>query len=744
MKKNNLLLCCLLSLSLLLIACTAKTTGDSNANNGPGSDPSKSTATLTASPDGNGGTAAGQEGNTTDPNLNGNGDDLGQNGSGTDPGQDSGLTPGGDNTVTVTRTPKVVIPAVPAPAFADSQVDADIFVEPIEGISDDFYRGVDISTILAQEASGVKYYDADGNEKDLFDLLDDAGVNYIRVRVWNDPFDADGNGYGGGNCDTQTAATIGRRAAEHGMKLLVDYHYSDFWADPGKQFCPKAWKDLEIWDKADACHDFTFESLNVILDAGADVGMVQIGNEINNGMSGEKQNSFVASIMNGGAKAIREISALWGRDIKIAVHYANPEKPAAIIDKLNKLKDNGVDYDVVGLSYYPFWHGELSNLVDLMNKIRLDYGKDVMVAETSYAYTLEDGDGNGNSVSEKDLSKYYAATVQSQVNAVHDVCLAVVIAKGLGVFYWEPAWIPVNHIDWNKNDAASLLSANKKAWEQYGSGWASSYAKAYDPKDAGIYYGGSAWDNQAWFDFDGRALPSLYTYKYLKYGASCDLKVDFAYDATVTISPGSELVLPETIDVHFNDRSKNGPAAVKWEEADIAAVDTGKVGEYYVNGSFEDGTKTGCKVQVQYINLVENPSFEDDNRSMYSLSGNCGDYQKKESDATTGEWALHFWSESEVNMTAEQRITDLADGTYSFSIKAQGGDVGTTPEMFIYVQVGDTVYRQDFTVDGWVNWKNPKIDNIPVTGGTVTVGVFVKTAAKGWGTIDDFYLCKTK
>ena len=719
MKKSNLLLCCLLALALILTACSGKKTGDNDANSG---NAGENSAQTTAAPDGNGGTSDGS-------NIS---------------GPDGSVVLNGDNTVTVTKTPQVVIPAVPAPQFADSQVEADVFVEPIDGISDDFYRGVDISTILAQEASGVKYYDADGNEKDLFDLLADAGVNYIRVRVWNDPYDADGNGYGGGNCDTETAAVIGRRAAEHGMKLLVNYHYSDFWADPGKQFCPKAWKDMEIWDKAEACHDFTYESLNTILDAGADVGMVQIGNEINNGMSGEKQYSFVSSILTGGSKAVREISALWGRDIKIAVHYANPENPNAIIDKLNKLKSNEVDYDVVGLSYYPFWHGELSNLIDLMNKIRLDYGKDVMVAETSYAYTLEDGDGNGNSVSEKDLSKYYAATVQSQVNALRDVCFSVVCAKGLGVFYWEPAWTPVNYVDWSSPDASAVYAANKAAWEKYGSGWASSYAGSYDSKDAGKYYGGSAWDNQAWFDFNGKALPSLYSYKYLKYGTSCDLKVDFANDATVILSPGSEIIMPETVDVHFNDRSKNGPAAVKWNEEDIAAIDTGKAGEYYVNGSFEDGTKIGCKVSVQYINLISNPSFEDDNRSMYRLSGNCGDYQKKESDATTGEWALHFWSESEVSMTAEQTISGLEDGTYSFSLKAQGGDVGTSPEMFIYVQVGDVVYKQDFNVDGWINWKNPKIDNIPVTGGSVTVGVSIHTAAKGWGTIDDFYLCKTK
>ncbi len=703
--KIKTAICILTVMALILTACSGSSDNGNGQNN--------NNATVT--------------GTQTDPGTSVN-DPTGKE---PDAGPD---VPGGEP----------VVLTVPAPGFAGSEVAADVFVAPIAGISDDFYRGVDISTILAQEESGVKYYDAEGNEKDLFDLLADAGINYIRVRVWNDPYDADGNGYGGGNCDTRKAAIIGKRAADHGMKLLVDYHYSDFWADPGKQFCPKAWEGMEIWDKADACYAFTLESLNTILDAGACVGMVQIGNEINSGMSGEKQSSFVSSILNGGAKAIREISAARNMDIRIAVHYANPEKSGDIIDKLNKLKSNEVDYDIVGLSYYPFWHGTLENLTELMKKIRADFGKDVMVAETSYAYTLEDGDGNGNSVSEKDLNKNYAATVQSQVNAVRDVCEAVVNAGGLGVFYWEPAWIPVNHIDWYSSSASTALASNKEAWEKFGSGWASSYAASYDPKDAGKYYGGSAWDNQAWFDFDGKALPSLYTYKYLKYGSTCDLKVDYANDATVVISPGSELIMPETVDVHFNDRSKNGPAAVTWSAGDLAAIDTGKVGEYYVTGTFEDGTKIGCTVKVELSNLVSNPSFEDDDRSMYTITGNCGDYQKKESDAVTGEWALHFWSENEVTMTAEQTVEGLEAGTYSFSIKAQGGDVGDAAEMFIYVQDGDMVYRQDFKVDGWVNWKNPKIDNIIISGGELKIGVCVKTAAKGWGTMDDFYLCRTK
>ncbi|MDE7275879.1 MAG: glycosyl hydrolase 53 family protein, partial [Lachnospiraceae bacterium] len=110
--------------------------------------------------------------------------------------------------------------------------EAGIYVEPIAGLSEDFIRGVDISSVLVEEKSGVVYYNEAGEEQDLFQTLAQNGVNYIRVRVWNDPFDENGNGYGGGNNDTAAAAEIGARAAKYGMKICVDYHYSDFWADP--------------------------------------------------------------------------------------------------------------------------------------------------------------------------------------------------------------------------------------------------------------------------------------------------------------------------------------------------------------------------------------------------------------------------------------------------------------------------------------------------------------------------------
>lgn len=633
------------------------------------------------------------------------------------------------------------------PVLPTGVEEADIYVEPVAGITEDFIRGVDISTVLAEEASGVKYYNAQGECEDIFKILADSGVNYVRVRVWNDPYDKNGNSYGGGNCDVDNAAEIGRRAAQYGMKLLVDFHYSDFWADPSKQMCPKAWVGMTADEKADAAYDFTYDALKKIMDAGADIGMVQLGNETNKGMSGETKWSEISKIVAKGHAAVDKIEKKYGTEILVALHFTNPEDNAGIKTLLRKLTNSNVDYDVFAISYYPYWHGTLQNLTNVLSDVAKTYGKKVMVAETSYMYTLDDGDGNGNSVGEKDVNKNYAPTVQSQANAFRDVCQAVadVGEAGLGVFYWEPAWVPVNVYDYTAPDAASVLAANKKAWEEFGSGWASSYATEYDPNDAGVYYGGSAWDNQAMFDFNGKALPSLSVFKYLQYGATCGTSIDFVSDFVKNINPGAELKMPETVDVHYNNRSLNGPAKVTWDKADLAKVDTNKVGEYPVKGYFEDGTSVTCTVQVAKVNWVKNASFEESNYSMWKFiftGDSVLDFQNKETDAYTGEMSMHYWRNSDVSFKAEQTITGLEDGKYYLSCYVQGGDSGANPNMYMYAVSGDKEYKAPFTVSGWVEWKHPEIQSFDVVGGTVTIGVSVDAGTGAWGTFDDFYLCR--
>ena len=137
-------------------------------------------------------------------------------------------------------------------------------IEKITNIKDDFIIGMDASSVISLEESGVKYYDFNNKEQDVFKILSDNGINHIRVRVWNNPFDNEGRGYGGGNCDINTALAIGKRANKYNMKLIVDFHYSDFWADPGKQQAPKKWKNLSFENKKEALYSYTKESLTLL------------------------------------------------------------------------------------------------------------------------------------------------------------------------------------------------------------------------------------------------------------------------------------------------------------------------------------------------------------------------------------------------------------------------------------------------------------------------------------------------
>ncbi len=609
--------------------------------------------------------------------------------------------------------------------------DAGIFVTPVDGMTDDFIKGMDVSSILAQEASGVKYYNEAGEEEDLFKILADAGINYIRVRVWNDPYDENGNGYGGGNCDVETAAEIGRRASEYGMKLLVDFHYSDFWADPKKQMAPKEWRSMLIHEKEAAIYEFTKESLTTIMEAGADVGMVQIGNEINNGIAGEKNSTNICKMLSSASSAVREVAP----DAKVVVHYTEIDSMDLVVEKADMLKEHEVDYDVFGVSYYPYWHGTMENLTAVLKMVEENYGKETCVVETSYMYTGEDGDCFGNSLAEGDAWDAYPVSVQGQATCIRDICQAAVDGGALGVFYWEGAWIPVG----------SDYESNVEKWEEFGSGWASSFSADYDPSDAGKYYGGCSWDNQAMFDHTGHPLASLNVWKYLQHGAkAAELEVLSVIAPNIEVECRTELVMPATVEAVYNDPTCTDPLAVTWDAEQVAAIDLNVPGKYEINGETEKGQPVIAYVKVYNENLLKNFSFEDEDVSMWNVTymknADVTDFQLKAADSTTGEMNFHWYDTSDQEFKVEQTITGVAAGKYTAVANIQGGDVGDNAEFYLYVIVDGVEYKSEpVTLEGWVVWKTPMIKDIEVPEGSeVTVGMYARCASGGWGTMDDF------
>ena len=610
-----------------------------------------------------------------------------------------------------------------------------LYVRKVENLPEGFFLGMDVSSVLAEEASGVKYYDASGSERDLFAMLSENGVNLIRVRVWNDPFDSQGRGYGGGNCDINAAVEIGKRAAAAGLPLLVDFHYSDFWADPGKQMAPKAWKGIDIdEEKVPAVAEYTRDCLQKLKDAGVSVAMVQLGNETNGMLCGEKIWMNIYKIMNAGSKAVREIYP----DALIAVHFANPENGDAYRSWASKLAYYHLDYDVFGTSYYPYWHGTLDNLKTVLSEIGETYGKKVMVMETSYAWTAADGDFSGNSIGEGGVyDKPYPFSVQGQVNEFTDVAQAMADIGGIGVCYWEGAWVPVGTASWEENSAK---------WEQYGSGWAASYAWEYDPNDAGKYYGGSACDNQTLFDFSGKALPSLAMFKLLKTGQDAPLRVEALEEVTLYCDINGEIVLPDTVPAVMNDNSRQD-VAVTWDQIDEAALKAAGVASYAIHGT-ADGRDAVLNLHMVKYNFIANGSFEDGDRSMWKTADHAGAdelyAEEKKNDSKTGVWHWHFYAAkaNKVDFDLEQEITGLPAGQYVYRVSVQGGDGGQT-DIYSYVKInGETVFTQPSVITKWAEWHTPEISGVNVQAGdTVTVGIHVKCDGAGaWGKIDSALL----
>ncbi len=613
---------------------------------------------------------------------------------------------------------------------------SELYVKKVDNLPADFIMGMDASSVIANEASGVKYYNYDGQEQDVFKTLAEAGVNYIRVRIWNDPFDSQGNGYGGGNCTIDTAVEIGKRATQYGMKLLVNFHYSDFWADPAKQMTPKEWVSLTTEAKADALYAYTTESLQKLKDAGVNVGMVQIGNETNGSFCGEDKWAKMQLLFKGGAKAVREVFP----DALVALHFANPEKVTNYADYAFKLNYYNVDYDVFASSYYPYWHGTLENLSQVLTKVNKDYGKQVMVMETSYCYTDTDTDFYGNTINEgSPVVKDYPFTVQGQANLVRDVIETVAnIPGGIGVCYWEGTWITVGTESWEKNNAL---------WEKHGSGWASSFAGTYDPKDAGQYHGGCAVDNQAMFDAAGKPLASLQVFNLVRYGNDVPVKADALENVDLMTDLGQPILLPETVNAIMTDDSRT-PVAVTWHvtQAELDAMSQGGVAKYEVTGT-ADGKTVKAYISVLEFNYLENWSFEDGQLGSWVITeyGKADELrlEDKATDSVTGTWHMHFWSAANdsVDFDLEQEVKNVPAGKFKYSISIMGGDAGET-DIYAYVKInGEIVHTAPLSITVYNEWDEALISGIEVAeGDKVAVGIHVKCQGSGngaWGKIDD-------
>lgn len=361
---------------------------------------------------------------------------------------------------------------------------------------DKFIKGMDISSVEELEHCGAKFYD-NGKEGDLYDILKNYGVNAIRLRIWLDPYSEKGEKYGAGTNDINVYKRLAKRASDHGMDVLLDLHYSDFWTDPGKQFLPKAWRGYSDEEISKAVYDYTYDLMVRLKEEGGYPQMVQVGNELTHGFlwPNGAQGRFkeIAMFVNSGIDAIKAFDP----DMPIMLHLDCGGKNDVCIDWFEKyFAAGGRDFDVIGLSYYPFWQGTVNFLKHNMDDLALRYDKDIIVVELGMGWTVEDyaeyeglapNERKGMAATaERAEGIGYPMTKQGQCDFIRDVLNGIKEipnGHGAGFYYWEPAWIPVKGCGWAE-----------KAGLEY----------IHDPGP-----GGNEWANQALFDYDGNALPSL-------------------------------------------------------------------------------------------------------------------------------------------------------------------------------------------------------------------------------------------
>lgn len=637
---------------------------------------------------------------------------------------------------------------------AEGPVKADVTVKAIPGLSDDFIGGMDVSSMLSLEESGVTFKNADGKVEDLFALLKESGVNYVRLRVWNDPFTADGQGYGGGNVNAERALVMAKRATAAGLKVLVDFHYSDFWADPSKQQAPKAWKSFEgDADKtAQAVYDYTKQTLTEFKDAGVDVGMVQIGNETTAKIAGISGWDGMSKVFSAGSKAVRETLP----DAKVAIHFTNPEKAGTYATYAKQLDSHKVDYDVFASSYYPFWHGTTENLTSVLKNVAATYKKDVVVAETSWAYTLDDGDGDSNTVPDKvsasDLKKYDISP-QGQADEIRAVAEAVNNVgdndgdganDGLGVFYWEPAWVPVGT---GGKDNAELVAK----WNTYGGGWATEAAGEYDPNDAGKYWGGSGVDNQALFDFDGKALASLPIFSYIHTGAVTDHVFTKIDPVQIAASDGDSIdaikaKLPKEVTAQYKD-GVNETETVTWASDALDWIRG--AGTYTITGTTNAGhdvTATITVTATPATDYIVDGSFEDAaNDANWTITGTGASIKADSGNTPDGARALKFFGAKAFSFTASQTVTGLEPGEYVLTAKSQGA--GKDNEILkdgltLSATTGGKTESAALELNGWIKFHTATVPVTVGADGTVTVAIKGDLPAEAWGNVDMVSLVK--
>lgn len=382
----------------------------------------------------------------------------------------------------------------------EGKIFKDISLKPIKELSSrqDFIKCVDVSILYEVLEHSGKFYNSSGERESIFFMLKNGGFNTIRLRLWNCPYSENGTPYGGGNNNLEHDMKIAKMASVFGFDIMIDFHYSDFWADPKSQRIPKEWSNLKTSDEiANAVSSYTEKSLNEFKKQGVKVKYVQIGNEITNGLitqtpaydkndtakklpvrlRGGFYNKNLFKYLNAGISGAKKAD----KDILTVIHIDTGAIAKRSLAFFKKIKE--VPFDIIGLSYYPFFHGEISKVKKTLGKL-IRFNKPIFIAETSYAFTKR---SHKNAISSfagaKRGDKSYPVTPKGQAEllyAITKLLMELPNNLGKGVSWWEPCWLPLKGVGWSRPGTKP------------------------------------SWSDQALFSYDGVKLPSVDVFKLME------------------------------------------------------------------------------------------------------------------------------------------------------------------------------------------------------------------------------------
>jgi arabinogalactan endo-1,4-beta-galactosidase len=549
-----------------------------------------------------------------------------------------------------------------------------------------FVKGADVGWLPQMEASNFIFKDDNGNQQDCLQILKDHGINSIRLRTWVNP----SNDPQSGHCSTQETVNMAVRAKNMGFKIMIDFHYSDSWTDPGQQNIPAVWKNDDLTQMTKHLYDYTYDVMEQLKDVGVAPEWVQVGNEINPGMllpMGSIDNpSNLVQLINSGYDAVKAISPT----SKVIIHRSNGFDNHNFRNFFDTLKANNAKYDIIGVSCYP--GNDYTATVDALGDNLIDmasrYGKEVMVVETGADCSVDE------------------VNVHNMLIDMQNKVLAVPDGKGIGVFYWEPegakSWSGYSWSAWNGHNGTPNDGKPTKALDAFlpGEVELNPYPVTgilLDKENVDVEVGNTV-------SVNATLTPSNSTYKGIVFSSSDEriAKVNSSNGIVTGMAPGTVTITATSYDQH----------------------------------------KTAtCKVTVvPSSNLIANPDFEL-NQESWTVTGNIASITFG-NDSHKGAKALHYYNG---DFEVSQTITGLENGWYKLSAWTSGGGGENFSEIFAENGSGQK-FSQTFTNTGWDIWNQSIVNNIEVTDGKLTIGANVEMNDGGgqWGNIDDFMLVKNE